>query len=108
MILNYVASILKFTKQDNIYELDGEILFKEIRSYYRNFKIWIKWSYIFFGKSGNKIKLYDIEFYENIFSNACTTYKITLTIPVTAASAKRNFSELKFIKIFFVIYRVSR
>lgn len=34
----------------------------------------------------------------NCFSNACITYRIILTIPISVASGERSFSKLKLLK----------
>jgi hypothetical protein len=36
--------------------------------------------------------------FDNCYLNASTAYRVLLTVSATAASAKRNFSKLKFIK----------
>ena len=75
-------------KHDNSYDLDGEILFEELKVIREVLTVESKSSFMIL----SSLKTF------NCFPNACTAYKIILTIPVTVASAERSFSKLKLLK----------
>ena len=75
-------------KHDNSYDLDGEILFEELKVIREVLTVESKSSFMIL----SSLKTF------NCFPNACTAYRIILTIPVTVASAERSFSKLKLLK----------
>ena len=75
-------------KHDNSYDLDGEILFEELKVIREVLTVESKSSFMIL----SSLKTF------NCFPNACTAYRIILTIHVTVASAERSFSKLKLLK----------
>lgn len=75
-------------KHDNSYDLDGEILFEELKVIREVLTVESKSSFMIL----SSLKTF------NCFPNACTAYRIILTILATVASAERSFSKLKLLK----------
>ena len=75
-------------KHDDSLDLDGEILFEELKVIREVLTVESKSSYMIL----SSLKTF------NCFPNACITYRIILTIPISVASAERSFSKLKLLK----------
>ena len=77
-----------YLKHGNSYDLDGEILFQELKVIREILTVESKSSFMIL----SSLKTF------NCFPNACIAYRIILTIPVSVASAERSFSKLKLLK----------
>lgn len=75
-------------KHDDSLDLDGEILFEELKVIREFLKVKSKSSYMIL----SSLKTF------NCFPNACIIYRIILTIPIIVAYAERSFSKLKLLK----------
>lgn len=75
-------------KHDESLDLDGEILFEELKVIREVLTIESKSIYMIL----SSLKTF------NCFSNACLAYRIILIIPISVASTEISFSKLKLLK----------
>lgn len=85
-------NLKSFLKHDDISDIDGEILFLELKILRECLPIEIN--------KAVEILNY-LKVMAECYPNATTSYRILLTIPVTVASVERNISKLKLIKSYF-------
>lgn len=77
-------------KHDNSLDLDGKILFEELKVIREILTVESKSSYMILSSLNTF----------NCFPNGCITYRIIFTIPISIAFAERNFSKLKLLKYY--------
>jgi hypothetical protein len=73
---------------DNLSDIDVDVLFSKLRVL----------QFVLPTKTMSTIDILKFVEFDNCHLNASTAYRVLLTVSATAASAKRNFSKLKFIK----------
>lgn len=78
-------------KHDDSLDLDGEILFEELKVIIEVLTVASKPSYMIL----SSLKTF------NCFLNACITYRIILTILISVASPEKSFSKLNLLKSYF-------